>query len=139
MNISGSPVIHARRWLIGPVGDKKMNSMPTMTTTDIKFGAYKKSCTFFFTDALRIWFSISASRIGTGKLHKRPNKLNLSVFIKMTSKFGEDRNFSKCFHPTHSLPIIPLIGLKSLNAMTAPYIGTYLKIRVSTSAGASRR
>ncbi|MNY68043.1 hypothetical protein D3C86_2057420 [compost metagenome] len=83
--------------------------------------------------------SIRASRMGTGKLRIRPKKLNLSVFIKITSKFGEDRNFSKLYSPTHSLPRMPLIGLKSLKAIIAPYIGPYLKIRVRISAGASMR
>ncbi|MNY78380.1 hypothetical protein D3C86_2185990 [compost metagenome] len=53
MNIIGSFVNKVNSWLIGPVGDRKMNSIPTMTTTDIKFGAYKNNWTFFFTPALR--------------------------------------------------------------------------------------
>ncbi|MNP63729.1 hypothetical protein D3C76_1591630 [compost metagenome] len=75
--------------------------------------------------------------MGTGKLNINPKKLSLSVFIKMISKLGEAINFSKCFSPTQSLPMMPLIGLKSLNAMMAPYIGMYLKIRVKIKAGAS--
>ncbi|MNP69897.1 hypothetical protein D3C76_1660570 [compost metagenome] len=43
MNMIGSPVIEVNNWLIGPVGDKKINSIPTTTTTEMKLGAYRNN------------------------------------------------------------------------------------------------
>jgi hypothetical protein len=51
-------------------------------------------------------------------------------------KLGDVRKLVKCLKPTHSLPEIPRIGLKSLKAIVAPYMGMYLNIMVRITAGA---
>jgi hypothetical protein len=61
------------------------------------------------------------------------------VFFKRSIKSGVLINFSKFFHPIHGLPIIPCSGLKSLKAIMAPYMGTYLKIISRIKAGRTRR
>ena len=124
---------------IGPVGDIKINNIPVMTTTDIKFGAYNINWIFFLIAARRTWFRLSAKIMGTGKPNIKPQKLNLSVFIKISLKLGEVKKSLKCVKPTQSLPIIPFIGLKSLKAMIAPYIGIYLNTIVKMMAGTKNK
>ena len=81
------------------------------TTTDIKFGAYKISCIFFLFVLLLTIFNIIAIIIGIGKLIIKLNILNFNVFINISIKFGDVKNFIKCLNPTHSLPVIPYNGL----------------------------
>jgi hypothetical protein len=73
---------------------------------------------------------------GIGNPKRSSKELNLIVFIKISIKLGDVKKFVKCLNPTHSLPDIPRIGLKSLKAIDAPYIGRYLNMIVRITAGA---
>ena len=97
--------------LTGPTGDNKRNNIPHKTITDIKFGAYKINCIFFLILSLAIKFKTNAKIIGKGNPHNKPYILSFNVFNKYSIKSGEDKNLLKCSNPTHSLPIIPCIGL----------------------------
>ena len=64
--------------------------------------------------------------IGTGKLHSRLYRLSSTVFLIMRAQLGELKNRTNQSIPTHLLPVMPRLGLKSRNAIWMPYIGPYL-------------
>ena len=68
-------------------------------------------------------FKRIAKIIGALKPKRRFNPLIISVFFSVLPKNTEPTNSLKYLRPTQSLPKIPSLGLKFLNAMITPYIG----------------
>ena len=64
--------------------------------------------------------------MGTGKLHSRLYRLKRMVFLIIRPQLGEEKNSSNHFIPTHWLPVMPRLALKSRKAIWMPYIGPYL-------------
>jgi len=61
--------------------------------------------------------------MGAGKENISLYELITRVFLKVGQKYIPSNISLKNFSPTHSLPIIPFIGAKSLNAIIMPYMG----------------
>ena len=74
-------------------------------------------------------FSMSARMIGAGKPKRSLSPLMVSVLVTDRRKVPRRKAFSKFSRPTHSLPKMPLVTMKSLKAMTIPPMGIYLKIK----------
>ena len=100
-----------------PEGLKKMRSMPQMIMVEIKCGAYSTVCTTRLSFWKRSWLSASARMIGTGKLHSRLYRLMSTVLTIMRPQLGEEKNRSNHSNPTHSLPQMPRLALKSRKAI----------------------
>ena len=64
--------------------------------------------------------------MGMGKLHSRLYRLSSTVFLIMRTQLGAVKNRSNQYRPTHSLPVMPRLALKSRKAIWMPYMGQYL-------------
>ena len=62
-----------------------------------------------------------------------------TVFTIMRPQLGEEKNRSNHSNPTHSLPQMPRLALKSRKAIWMPYMGPYLYTMVMTTGISSKR
>ena len=53
-------------------------------------------------------------------------RLSSTVFLIMRTQLGAVKNRSNQYRPTHSLPVMPRLALKSRKAIWMPYMGQYL-------------
>ena len=80
-------------------------------------------CTVLLNHFFCVSLIITASRIGAGKEKSSCSMLNTMVFVMILPAYTSVKNASKCFSPTHGLPSMRNLGMKSLKAMVAPYMG----------------
>ena len=113
----------AMRSLTRPSRAKKSKSIPTTTTTEMKCGRYVTVCTSPLNGFQRSSFSNRARMIGAGNPNTRSRTLIATVFTMSRAKYTLAKKSWKFWSPIHLLPSTPFTGLKSWNAMTAPYIG----------------
>lgn len=106
---------------------------------EMKCGAYSTVCTTRLSLWNRSWFSASARMMGTGKLHSRLYRLSSTVFLIIRPQLGEEKNSSNHSRPTHSLPVMPRLALKSRKAIWMPYMGPYLYTMVMITGMSSSR
>ena len=106
-----------------PSDATKLFIIPHITTSDIKCGRYEIVCTVRLKVVFFTSFKNSAKIIGSGKLHTSEDMLIVSVFFIRRGKSDDEKNCLNHFNPTHGLFITPSLGEKSLNAISAPYIG----------------
>ena len=103
-----------------------MRSMPQMIMVEMKWGAYRTVWTTLLSLWKRSWLRARARMMGTGKLHSRLYRLSSTVFLIMRQQLGEVKNSSNHSNPTHWLPVMPRLALKSRKAIWMPYMGPYL-------------
>ena len=77
-----------------------------------------------------ISLSASARMIGAGKPSSSRVRLMEKVFSISRQKLGDSKKRVNSRNPTHGLPHMPSITLKSRNAIWAPTMGTYLKMTI---------
>jgi hypothetical protein len=92
--------------------------MPERTTQEKKCGIYEMDWATLLNNPWRTSFSNNASTIGAGNPNMMLKPLMSTVFFNILRKSGDWKNKNlKYSNPTHSLPQIPRIGLKSLKAI----------------------
>ena len=109
-----------------PEGLRKILIIPQMTMVEMKWGAYSTVCTTRLNFAKRSWLMHRDRMMGMGKLHSRLYRLSSTVFLIMRTQLGAVKNRSNQYRPTHSLPVMPRLALKSRKAIWMPYMGQYL-------------
>lgn len=77
--------------------------------------------------------------MGNGKLAISVYKLIENVFLSKRQNSCDWKKRSNWANPTHGLPLIPFVTLNSLNAICAPYIGTYLKMMMYNNGSKKAR
>ena len=123
---------------MGPTGDRKAMTIPQRTMTEMKFGAYSRSCMLRLARRPVTRESTNAMMTGGRKPHSRPNTLSFRVLPISLGNSGEVRKRVKLSSPMNLLPRIPSRLLYFWNAMIKPPIGKYLNTSVSRNAGSMK-
>ena len=118
-----SPVIEFTKEPTKPSSETNILIIEQITTKETKWGKY---VTVFTVDAnleKRSSLINNANIMEAGKANINDEMLIVSVLINRFLKLTLVKKFAKCSNPTQGLPRMPSPGLKSLKAITAPYIG----------------
>src|SRR5688572_30775500 len=88
-------------------GFKNVRMIETITTVEIKFGAYATVWTNFLKRSEGISLIIKARIIGAENPSSIPNPLNTRVFRINRQASGMEKNHLKLSKPTQGLPQMP--------------------------------
>ena len=94
-------------------------------------------CTLFLNRLPLTSFKRIATITGIGKLMTILSTAIFRVFHNTLIVSGSENIYSKFSSPTQGEPKIPLLGIKSLNAIKIPLSGTYLNRKINRIPGKS--
>jgi hypothetical protein len=137
-NIGSMPILSKSLFTMPSVGERISINTPLNIIQDKKLGRYITVCTERLNASDFTSFRSIATVIGIMRFSAILKNAIITVFLNASMDPGILRRYLKLSRPTHCWsPNNPRAGMNFCSAMTKPPIGTYEKMKISTTAGIS--